>query len=168
MLLARLRQCCLCLAIRSGTLQGVLIPSCNSSTWSSNSKKRQKKQAAATASFSCKTSSADMAHAGMAPCRRLTKTDLVSCSLRRISSATIRPAAQSQLQGNDQGSSMTRRRNGEGQESGGVSCTDRANAAATAAAAASAEEAKRKTLLQSSTDCVVLLLQARGRSAPRF
>ena len=114
LLLARLRQRCLWLAIRSGTLQRVCVPSCNNSAWSSSSNKQQKKQAAA-ASSSCKTSPADMAHAGMAPCRRLTQTDLASCSLLRIST-TIRPAAQSQLHGNDQGSTVTRRRSGEGQE----------------------------------------------------
>ena len=91
LLLARLRQRCLCLAIRSGTMQRVLVPSCNSSTWSSSSK-QQKKQAAAVASSSCKTSPADVAHAGMAPCRRLTQTGLASYSLLRISTATIRPA----------------------------------------------------------------------------
>ena len=97
LLLAPMRQRCLCLAIRSGTTQRVLVPSCNSSTWSSSSNKQQKKQAAAAASSSCKTSPADVAHAGMAPCRRLTQTDLASCSLLRISTAIIRPAAQSQL-----------------------------------------------------------------------
>ena len=107
LLLARLRQRCLWLAIRSGTLQRVCVPSCNSSTTcssSSSSSKRQKKQAAPSSS-SCKTSPADMAHAGMAPCRRLTQTDLASCSLLRIST-TIRPAAQSQLHGIDQGSTV--------------------------------------------------------------
>ena len=172
MLLARLRQRCLCLAmaIGSGTLQRVLVPSCNSSTWSSSSNKQQKKQAAA-ASSSCKTSPADMAHAGMAPCRRLTQTDLASCSLLRIST-TIRPAAQSQLHGNDQGSTVTRRRSGEGQERGGVLYTDPANAAAAAAAAAAASAAasKRNALMKASADCccMVLLLQARVPSAPRF
>ena len=91
----------------AGTLQRVCVPSCNSSTTcssSSSSSKRQKKQAAPSSS-SCKTSPADMAHAGMAPCRRLTQTDLASCSLLRIST-TIRPAAQSQLHGIDQGSTV--------------------------------------------------------------
>ena len=68
-----------------------------------SSNKQQKKQAAA-ASSSCETSPADMAHAGMAPCRRLTQTDLASCSpLLRISTTTIRPAVQSQLHRNDRG-----------------------------------------------------------------
>ena len=67
--LAGLRQRSRCLAIRSGTLQRVFVPSCNSSTWSSSNNKQQKKQAAA-ASPSSKTSPADMAHAAMAPCRR--------------------------------------------------------------------------------------------------
>ena len=55
-----------------------------------------------------------MAHAVMAPCRRLTQNDLASCSLLRISTSTIRLAAQFQL--HDQGSTVTRRRSGEGQE----------------------------------------------------
>ena len=121
LLLARLRQRCLWLAIRSGTLQRVCVPSCNSSTTcSSSSNKQRKKQAAAAASSSNKTSPADMAHAGMAPCRRLTQTDLASCSLLRISTTTIRPAAQSQPHGSDQGESVTRRRGGEGPERDGV------------------------------------------------
>ena len=95
LLLARLRQRCLWLAIRSSTLQRVCVPSCNSSTTCSSSNKQQKKQAAAASSF-CKTSPADMANAGMAPCRRLTQTDLASCSLLRIFT-TIRPEAQSPL-----------------------------------------------------------------------
>ena len=79
LLFARLRQRFIWLAIRSGTLQRVCIPSCNSSTTcSSSSNKQQEKQAAAPSS-SYKTSPADMAHAGMAPCRRLTPTDLSSC-----------------------------------------------------------------------------------------
>ena len=119
LLLAPMRQRCLCLAIRSGTTQRVLVPSCNSSTWSSSSNKQQKKQAAA-ASSSCKTSPAHMAHAGMAPCRRLTQAGFTSCSLLRIST-TITPAAQPLLHGNDQGSTVTRTtvtrgRSGEGQE----------------------------------------------------
>ena len=61
------------------SLQRVCIPSRNSSTCSSSSNKQQKKQATA-ASSSRKTSPADMAHAGMAPCRRLTQTDLASAS----------------------------------------------------------------------------------------
>ena len=78
LLLARLRQRCLWLAIRSGTLQRLCVPSCNSSTTcSSISNKQQNKQAAAPSS-SCKTSPADIAHAGMAPCRRLTQTYLAS------------------------------------------------------------------------------------------
>ena len=61
-----------------------------------------------------------MAHAGMAQCRRLTKADLTSCSVLRISTTT-RPAAQSLFHGNDQGSTVTtptvtKRRTGEGQE----------------------------------------------------
>ena len=97
LLLARLRQRCPWKAIRSGTLQRVCVPSCNSSTTCSSSTNKQQKKQAAAARSSCKTSPADIAHAGMAPCRRLTQTDLASCSLLRISTAIIRPAAQSQL-----------------------------------------------------------------------
>ena len=78
---------------------------------------------------------------------------LASCRLR-ISTATIRPAAQSQLHGNDEGSTVTRRRSGEGQERDGILCTDPASAAAAAAAAAAASAAavsKRNALLQAST-----------------
>ena len=118
LLLSLLRQSCLWLAgdTLAGALQRVCVPSCNSSsTCSSSSNKQQKKQAAA-ASSSCKTSPADMAHAGMVPYQRLTQTDLTSCSLLCISTTTIKPAAQSQLHGNDEGSTTTRRRSGEGQE----------------------------------------------------
>ena len=104
----------------------------------SSSNKHRKKQAAA-ASSSCETSPADMAHAGMAPCRRLTQTDLACCSLLRISTTTIRLAAQSQLHGNGQGSTVTRRRSGEGQERGGVLCTNPARAAAAAASVAASK-----------------------------
>ena len=112
---------CLWLAIRSGTLQRVCLPSCNSSTICSSSNKQQKKQAAA-ASSSCKISPANMAHVGMASYRRLTQTDLTSCSLLSISTTTIRPAAQSQLHGNDQGSTATRRRSSEGQSLRSILC----------------------------------------------
>ena len=73
----------------------------------------------------------------MAPCRRLTQIDVASCSrLLRIPTTTTRPAAvQSQLHVNDQGSTVTRRRGVEGQERGGVLCTDPASAAAAAARA---------------------------------
>ena len=95
-----------------------------------------------------------MAHAGVAPCQRMTQTDLASFSLR-ISTTTVRPAAQSQLHRNYQGSTVTRRRSGEGQERGGVLCTDPASAAA-AAAAASAAASKRNALLQASKHCLLL------------
>ena len=154
LLLARLRQrCFLWLAIRSGTLQRVCLSSWNSSTCSSSNEQR-KKQAAA-ASSSCKTSPWDMAHTDMAPCQRLTTTDLASCSLLVpcvSATTTIRPAAQSKLHGNDQGSTVTRRCSGEGQERGGVLCTDPASAAA-AAAASTAATSKRNALLQASTAC---------------
>ena len=94
--LSLLRQCCLWLAIRSRVLCRACVPSCNSSTNCSISINKQQKKQAAAASSSYNTSPADMAHAGMASCRRLTQTDLASCSLLRIST-TIRPAAQSQL-----------------------------------------------------------------------
>ena len=45
-----------------------------------------------------------MAPAGMVPCRCLMQTDLASSGIFCISTTTIRPAAQSQLNGNDQGS----------------------------------------------------------------
>ena len=163
--LACLRQRCLCLAIRSGTLQRVLVPSCNSSTWSS-SIKQQKTQAAA-ASSSYKTSPADMAH----PCWHGPMSTLdanrlgTSCSLLRIST-TIRPTAQSQLHGNDQGSTVTRRRSGEGQERGGVLCIDPASAAAAAAvAAASAAASKRIALLQAMLKHCLLLHAAAAAAA---
>ena len=171
LLLARLRQRCFWLAIRSGTLQRVCVPSCNSSTWSGSSNKQQKKQAAAASSY-CKTSPAD-AHAGMAPCRRLTQTDLSSCSrLLCISRTIIRPAVQSQLHGNGQGSTVTRRRSGEGQERGGVLCTNPARAAAAAASVAASKrccKSKHNAFLQASTACccMVLLLHAHVPSAPR-
>ena len=172
LILARLRQRYFWLAIRSGTLQRVCVPSWNSSTTCSSSNKQQKKQAA-SASSSCRTSPADMAHAGMAPCRRLTQTDLASCSLsylhnHQASSAVSAPRKRPRF---NRAKVSQRRRSG----AGGVLCTDPANAAAAAAAAsaaaASAAASKRNALLQASTAacrCMVLLLQARVPSAPRF
>ena len=99
-----------------------------------------------------------MAHAGMASCRRLTQTHLAFCTLLlRIPTTTIRPAVQSQLHGNDQGSTVTRRRNGEGYERSGVLCTDPAGAAAAASAAAS----KLNALPQASTACCCMVANAR-------
>ena len=180
LLLARLRQRCLWLAIRSGTLLRVCVPSCNSSTTCGSSSNKQQKKQAAAGSSSCKTSPADMAHAGMAACRRLTQTDLASCSLFRISTTTSRPAAHSQLQ-NDQGSTVTRRRSGEGQELAAYSVPMlhvlllqlllllmRALLRALLQASVTLLQV---TLLQASTAacrCMVLLLQARVPSALRL
>ena len=101
---------------RAHHLQRVCVPSRNIRTRSSSSNKQVKKQAAAARS-SCKTSPADTAHCVVAPCRRLTQTDLASFSfLLRISTTTIRPAANSQLHRNAKGSTVNtvsrRRRSG--------------------------------------------------------
>ena len=140
-----LRQRYLWLALRSGTLQRVCVPPCNRSTRSSNSNKRQKKQAA-VASSSCRTSPADMAQ----------QSGLASCSLLlRISSTTTRPPVQSYLHGNDQGSSVTRRRSGDGQERCGVLSTNLQSAAAAVASAAASVAASKRCRKQA-------LLRANG------